>query len=517
MNSIIKEAAASFAFLLVCILEVHAGVHITNEAQIGAGSITGPGEKQSVVTDKGIFSNLLNLNYYRESEKLNYYFNFSGRATNDKSIDYRPFSVARIQGRLSLPRHNFTLGDFMESFSRYSLGASLKGISYSTKLTAPLTPDLTLIYGMQAPRWDSIIDPDNSTKALKREAYGFKISASPLEAWNFSVHYVNSKDKNRIYESVPLYDGGVYGIGWSFDPFAGLSLTGETSFSSVHLKPSSGSLENKNGSANRVSFQGYGDGLRLNLDYERVSSNFFTVLGAASPDRERFRASWVQDYGKNTSVSYSGLWFKDNLNGAKNKTTHSWRPDISINKRLLLGRRFASGDVTLRTDYRRGAVKENNTYLDFGYGDRLGMFDSDTRMGLASFSKRDTLEYIANTSLSWRKSAGLFVFRPTLRLGTRIKDANGNRDLINESSLGLNADAGSAGISTAFQLGLNKYIRERENDSAKLFFNTNFYYRPVFAKNHTLSLRYAVNDFWTDHSGGDFRENSFSAGLNTQF
>ncbi len=86
----------------------------------------------------------------------------------------------------------------MKPLSRYSMGASLKGASYSTEFSGKLSPELVLVVGFHSPRWDSLLSYDPEVKSIRRRSGGLKLSAFPGEAWRFSMHYAASGDLRVI-------------------------------------------------------------------------------------------------------------------------------------------------------------------------------------------------------------------------------------------------------------------------------------------------------------------------------
>ncbi len=83
--------------LVVIPIPILGGLRITNEIQIETSAVTGPGSLSSVETSGGILTNTLGVSFNGENDSLDYYVNISGRATNNRNIDYRDFSFSRIQ------------------------------------------------------------------------------------------------------------------------------------------------------------------------------------------------------------------------------------------------------------------------------------------------------------------------------------------------------------------------------------------------------------------------------------
>lgn len=68
------------------------------------------------------------------------------------------------------------------------------------------------------------------------------------------------------------------------------------------------------------------------LEYERVSTKFFTLVGSATPDREKVKGTWRYKATKNVTTNLGFLWFHDNLDGTKTQdTTNYYKPRSRYN------------------------------------------------------------------------------------------------------------------------------------------------------------------------------------------
>ena len=458
-----------------------------------------------------------------DSEKNSYWLNLGGRGTDDRTVDLRPLSLTNLQLKMGSGPVRWTLGDTFEYFSQYTLSSSLKGISYTFHDESDRLPAVTLIYGVGYPRWDSFYGP-SPVKSVRRQAYGVRASRQLGDAWTFGLQLLQVDDSKRINPADPLYEGPVYGFDWQFRPFEGLTLAGESAFSNADESPGAGAAEiGRNGSAHRIIFEGEGDNVRLNLEYERVSPGFITLLGSATSDRERVRARWRQRNGRNTTENLGFVWFRDNLSNQKAFSTAHWRPEISFSQRRLFNRVYASGDAAYRYDTSNGGGRRaRNHYLDLGYRDRFGTMDFETRAGLINYRTtpgvRDSNEYTVNASIGTRKTLGSVVYRPQLFLGTWLAkdDLTGFEDRVYETSVGLGMDFPETSISASVKLGTHRLLRDGGDDNDRLFANVGVYWRPPAswgASDQTLFFRLAFNDYDNTDNSRDFTETAWSVGI----
>lgn len=526
-----KTAAA--VFLLAALAVVPAvgqefTQRLTNEVEININDVSGAGAAQSSLNEGFNISNNIQLNQGQDSGARPYFLNLGGRGTDDRTVDLKPLSLTNLQLRMGNGSNQWTIGDTFEYFSQYTLSSSLKGVAYSINKDAITQPSFTLVYGVGYPRWDSIYG-SGPVRSVRRQAYGVRSARQISDAWTVGAQILQLHDSKRINDGDPLYKGPVYGIDWQYKPFEGLSLTGESAFSSTDENTGlPGGSSSHNGSAHRIVFDGQGDNLRLLLEYERVSPGFVSVLGSATSDRERIRARWRQKNGRDTTMNIGMLWFRDNLSNQKANTTNNYRPEISFSQRRLFNRVYGSGDITFRYDHSTGGGrKTDNRYLDLTYRDRFGEMDFDTRAGLINYKtnqgQRDSTEYTLNATFGTRKTIGSVIYRPQLYLGTWLAkdDLTNLEDRIYETSVGLGMDFPDSNISTNFKLGKHRLLKDGGDDNDRVFGNLSVFWRLPEAgggiSQQMLFFRYGVNQYTNTDTTRDFTEHTASLGVNFEY
>ncbi len=496
---------------------------VSNELELNYNNVSGAGAAQSTLTEKFNLIENIQLNQGVDSEKRSYWLNMGGRGTDDRTVDLRPLSLTNLQLKMGSGAGRWTLGDTFEYFSQYTLSSSLKGLAYSFDNGSDRVPAFTLIYGVGYPRWDSFYGP-SQVKSIRRQAYGVRAAQRLGDAWTVGLQLLQVDDSKRVNPTDPLYEGPVYGFDWQYKPFEGLMIAGESAFSNADESPGAGTAAiSRNGSAHRLIFDGQGDNIRLNLEYERVTPGFVTLLGSATSDRERVRARWRQRNGRNTTMNLGFIWFRDNLSDQKAFSTAHWRPEISFAQRRLFNRVYASGDVAYRYDKSNGGGrKAKNHYIDLGYRDRFGTMDFETRAGLIDYATdpgvRDSNEYTLNATIGTRKTMGSVIYRPQLFLGTWLAkdDLTGFEDRVYETSVGLGMDFPESNISASVKLGSHRLLRDGGDDNDRLFANLGVYWRPPASlglSDQTVFFRFGINDYDNTDDSRDFTETTWAVGI----
>lgn len=511
--------------LCLCVLPRTAAaaheVHFYNDFSVTLNDVSGSGDDQSSLTQGSNALEVLTINGKGDFGDFDYRYSLGGKATDDPRNDVQKYSLTRLQGRVSNQIHTLTLGDTFQSFSQYSLSSAVKGASYRYANKQNMAPDVTLLYGLAYPRWDNFW----GLEAVQRDVLGARVQQQVNDKFWIAGSYVKTNDDERV-AGASLYDTDIFSIDWEYLPIPGLTITGESAFSDSEESVSDTAAKiDRNGSAHHLEAIGDGGPSRVVLDYERVSPDFLTLLGSATPDREKAKATWRYKYSKTLTMNFGMLWYRDNLNGDLTERTDHYRPEIGLSVKRFLSRRYAVADVTYKYDKASGATDSNDHFLNFGYRDRFGLWDSDTNFGIIFYdtdNSRDSDEFTYNTTLSTRQTVGKFVLKPSLRLGgwTLEDDLNDANDQIWEYSVGLGVDIPSIKVTSNFRIGQNKLIKDDGDDVSKVLVSLSAYYRPDFLSAFDyaqLYLRAYMNDFSYSTNARDFRENSATAGIIVRF
>lgn len=511
--------------LLTCLLFVPPvfadNLSIWNDTSIIFTDLSGPGQSSSSLTEGHRFYSVLDLKSRGKLGSYEYSLGLGFKATNDERRDKEKFSLTNLRGRLSNKIHTLNMGDTYESFSKYALNTAIKGVSYHYQNHENRAPEITLLGGIAYSRWDNFWGTD----ATERKLIGARVRQDLNPDLWVAASVVTIKDTDRNFGS-SLYDGNTLTFDLEYQPLPGLTLVTEGSFSSIDEDQLTSGTVKHNGQAYRIEAIGDQDPSRVVLEYERVDPDYLTVVGSATADREKAKVHWRYKYSQRLTIISAFLWYRDNLDGQLAVRTQHYKPEIKVSLRRMFHRRYARGSVSYKFDRSYSAnASTKNHYISASYRDRFGIFNSTTNLGFTFYeteTQRENNEFIANTSLNTRITKGIFIWKPSLNLGTwrSVNELVDETDYTYEYSLGLGCDIPSKKITSQLKVGQHKLHKKSADNSEKLFASLNIYYRPrLFAKlkNSTLYLRGLVNDYTYTTSSRDFREDRLIAGFNLRF
>ena len=508
-------------------------LHANNELDLTYNMIGGQGASQSSLQKGWVYSDALNLSGNGAFKGYEYRMNLGVRYTNDQQLDVKKVLLTNLQGRISDGNNTLNVGDTFESFSQYSLNSALKGASYKYYDSQKESPELTLVYGLAYPRWDNFYG-DSEVKALKRTAAGARLkqTLSPDFWLGMSALNVTDDAHSRIFDTDPVYENSVYSMDFEYRPAAGLTVRNETAAGFASLTPQKGAAAAKaDGSAQQTELIMEQGKNRVNLEYERVSPYFLTLLGSASTDREKLKGKWKYKYDRDISFNFAMLWFRDDLNRQKAYQSSSYKPEIGVTLAKLFNRQYGTADLDYKYDrvYGGGASTVNHL-INANYRDRFFGLDSDTNAGYSIYKTnakvRDEQELLVNTSLRDRRTMGKFVFKPALYLGvwTDKNELSNSRDKIYEYSVALDPEIPSQKITSTFKAGQKRLLKAGADDLTRTFLNCNIFYKAPFLNKlfanlnqGVLYFKARVNDLSYTTAAKSFTETSLSTGVNVEF
>lgn len=502
-------------------------LHLSNEFSLTSNDITGPGKASSSLTKGVSYLNVLSVSGMGTMKQFDYNFNIGAKSTDDFRNDLKIHSLTNLQARITDKIHTINLGDTFESFSQYSLSTAVKGGSYRYFNQAMKLPEITLVYGLAYPRWDNVWR-DDETKIVERQVFGARIKQSFTEDLWAGLSAVRSNDDRRVRDSDPLYRNQLYSLDMEYRPIPGLTVSGELAFNKTDASEQKGADFNESrGYAVKISAIGDQDPSRVTLEYERVTPDFQTFLGSATPDREKFKARWRYKYSKTVTINTGFLWFRNDLEGkrADGRTDH-YKPDLGVTFKKLFGRTYSTADISYKLNVSENGTSKTDHIINLNYRDKFGFVDSDTNIGYTSYETRGRTrdrrnEFTSNIALNSRHTVGEFIFSPALYLGSwrgrnLLEDQS---DIIYEYSFGMGIDVPKLKINSNVKIGQNKLEKDVGDDSKKIFANLNIFYRPTFLEKLNQGmffLRAYINDFKFTTGSRDFRETSITAGLNIE-
>ncbi len=515
--------------------------HFNNDFGYTFNDVSGPGgDTSSSLTRGWRYLNVFGATANGTYKDIDYNLNLGIKGTDDRRNDPTTWSLTNLQGRATNKIHTLTAGDTFESFSQYALSTSVKGGSYRYFNEQKNSPDITMVYGYAYSRWDNIYG-GLDTRAIAREVYGMRVKQNFTPKFYVGGSFVEGRDisRTRLSATDPIYDSNNYTLDAQYQPIQGLTFRGEYSYSHTNLTPQEGAdTQRTHGAAYKLEAIGDGGPSRVSLEYEKVGYEFFSLLGSATPDREKAKGRWRYKWTKNSDLNMGILWYRDNLGGQKAFTTNSYTPDVGVNIRNLFGRATASTDIVYRFERRYGDAAlapntgdESDHIVTLNYRDRFWEIDWDSNFGYSFYNternQTDRREYIYNLTLNTRQQVREIVLKPVLYVGgTTIRDELVYAtNQIFEYSLGLGIEIPQWKVTTDMKIGQNRLENSAfgTDNSMKTFANWNVFYKPAYlAKLNTmLYLRSYMNDFrysnYAPNVNNNFRETSITMGVSVQY
>lgn len=493
-------------------------LNLNLDAAISDDMLSGAGKDKSFLSEGWKYTTNLNANLSGKKDELNYQFRLGLRSTNDKKVDKVSLSLTNAQGFMQYRDHKLILGDVFEVFSRYSLSSSMKGSNY--RYAGKNNLSLSLIGGKAYSRWESWWKDPDALISIKRNAYGLNVKRDILPDMTFGLSYLQSEDNAVDGWSGTLYDNKVIAATLDYKPIEGLTLQGEAALSATDL--TNAASNSAAGQAFRIEAVGDQDPSRVVLEYERVSPNFESMLGAAVKDRENTGAAWRYKANKNITLSSSMKYYRNSLYNAANRT-NTYKPQIGANIRNLSGRRYSNLDLKLSMDYRdRKGKVVSDWFTSADYRDRFGIYDINTGLGLSSYNanKNDTdkLDTTARFSVSTRKTFGEYSLRPMLSASANYADDDeaAITRKIYEYSVGTVFDMPEYRLNINARMGHN-FMKSPNAEADAFYFNAQLNYSPQVLAGSSCYIKYAVNDYNYQITSNSYDEKEITIGFNMPF
>jgi len=522
-----KKNSALFslvAVLTLFTLDVNAAdtFRVENDFYIQHNDISGPSASSSMLTNGLTYYNLISIYTKGQFEGFDYNINAGLKLTDDERKDIKKLSLFTLAGQIKGDSQVLDLGDFFRSYSKYSLNTSLKGAGYTYTLDNGDTLDVT--YGLAIPRWDSFWS--NEVESTDREVYGVRYNKKVTDKLSVGIDAVKTRDSNGVIANIPLYDTSLITLNSTYRPIPGLKLYGEFSHSQNETDDGTTNEKNK-GNALFLQAIGNKNPSRVQLEYERIDPDFKTVTGSATPDREKAKATWRYKITPKTTMNTGFLWFRDNLEGDKTETTHTYRPNIGFTFKDVMDRQYAVVDINYKLNMIDRTNKTSDDMFDLNYRDRFGIVYSD--IGLAytlydtSNNERSQKEFRFNSTFNTRHTLDDLVLKPSIMLGTWDMndelDINGNNKYY-QAAIGLGVDIPSQKITTNFRVGQNKSTRDVGDDLDKMFGYFDAYWNLGKMDPFSRVMLYAkayINDLQYSTVSNDYQEKSITLGFKLSF
>ncbi len=494
-------------------------VKIDNRTELISYSVSGPGKAASFYEDGGHVlheTDIRATNTFDNGWDSTLNLNF--RVTDNDQFDPETASIEKLSLKVGKDKIQLNFGDYFANFSQYSMNKSIKGLGVQINLQDKENY-VRLAYGTFDSQWEYLYDTPAS-ESMDRFGGGARYQhARDKYRVGLNLGYVKDDDDDTNRTTENAYVNVVPALDWEYrlDSF---KLSGEHAYSDTEMTTIAGTKTETTGNAHRLGVRTRIGTVKLRGKYERVSTDFTTLGGGATPDRQRIYAKADAKLNKRWSLFGVFNHSSNNLDDdATMTTTTNIIGEVGIKRKRAFNRRSMNISLSARrkwTDTDDNSRESTSDRIKFGISDRLGkvlrvngdiekIVNDDTTAGGASSSN-----YFYNLGLSSRHrlKGGKLELRPRFTAGLQEREnltTNGD-----DTTTTLRFDLG-ARWDKFLRFGLNG---ERVNndlsaggeDSTRTKYGAYCEIRPRAYKNVSVRLEASSNDFDFDTNANDYEE-----------
>ncbi len=494
-------------------------IKINNRTDLINYTISGPGKAASFYVDGNHFLHETDIRARNSFDNgWNSVLNFNFRVTDNDQFDPETVSIEKLNLKLDKGRVRLNFGDYFANFSQYSMNKSIKGMGAQINLKDKENY-VRLAYGIFDSQWEYLYKTPDSGEPMDRFGGGGRFQhAGEKYRVGLNLGYVRDDDNDPNRTTENAYINLVPALDWEYRG-EGFKLSGEHACSDTTMTSSTGTESKTSGNAHRLSLTTRIGLVKLRGKYERVSTDFTTLGGGATPDRQRIYTK--ANARLNSRWSLFGVFDHSSNNLADNAaltTTTNITGEVGVKRKRAFNRRSLKISLSARrkwTDTNDNSREATSDRIKISVSDRLAkvlrisgnvekIINDDTTAGGATSSN-----YFYNLSLSSRHRLkdGRLELRPRLVAGLQERDNLTSNGKDTTSTLrfdlaatyrkflrfGLNAervvnDLSAAGDSTRSKLGAYCEIR------------------PDWFNKGSIRLEGARNNFDFDDRTKDYRE-----------
>lgn len=336
-------------------------------------NVSGPGADSSFLTRGLQYQDDLSLNLDSAGDKnARWALALDARFTGDRRVDPKKAAPQRISYDRWSPGRQISAGDFYGSFTQYSLNQNIKGIRWIEQKVAGV--EVTAIGGMVKNRWDELWGK-GQFEALDREVGAARARwAGPL-ASEIGAQVVLTRDRRTAGSAADAYSQELFGFSWSLPSMAALSISGESAWSGAGIDRFAAAGSSKWGGAHKVSARSRIGGWRSAEEYENITTDFITTIGAASPDLRRWATRNQVRIGTGLDALINISGYRNNLNGRGQDTVRTFSPEGGLRWNAAFNRLTLNLEAKIRqrrTLHSGGTAEQRNLSGILSLSDQWG-------------------------------------------------------------------------------------------------------------------------------------------------
>ncbi|MFP4477135.1 MAG: hypothetical protein ACLFOY_16360 [Desulfatibacillaceae bacterium] len=498
-------------------------VRVASRTEVFYYEVDGPGKANSFYeTGSHILQELDIWSKNPVGEKWYSTIDFTGRATDHEQFDTETWSVEMFQWKMEHPRFEFGAGDVFANFSQYSMNKAIKGGYAQVNIEEDRQSYFRIAYGSFDSQWEYLYNHDDN-EPVDRYGGGFRLqgagAAGPFELMGgVNLAHVDDRDDDpqRTFESTHWNTVG--SVDWEAR-LQSLVVAGEHAYSSDTEYRTDGTENDTTGSANKISLRAAAYDTRLNYRWERVSTDFLTLGGGASPDRDRHYMKADHKVTRTFFVFGIGNHTRNNLSDDLANTRRITTGELGLRYRRAFGRNSLTLSVSGRRKWVDNTDDQNERITDrvkFLADDRFfrilrvrGNFEAILEDNLNAPGSPESYFYGIELSSRHRLMDGKLEIRPSLSLERQERDA-----FVNEANDV--ADTYRAELFAVYDRYLraggtveryhNNYDDPAANDALRDKQMLYLEYQPQFYKEGTLRLEGSNTDYIFDDKTQGYNE-----------
>ncbi|KON46506.1 hypothetical protein AL013_12845 [Mariprofundus ferrooxydans] len=484
-------------------------------------TITGPGKAQSFYDPKA--------RIYHESDiqisDLQLGGDWKGsllttlRYTDSPQYDPNYTSIQNLAIHLADPQNNIDAGDVFANLSPYSMMKGIKGVGFQHNFGDDRNY-VRAVYGSFDGQWAYLLLNSRLDEPMDRFGGGVRVQRA-IDNLTVGANLAQVADRARDPKrgTSNVYRQVLPAVDWEYRS-GGMVLSGEHAYSRSKLLPYASLSQSLQGYANRIVFRGIYRTFSLNGNVERVTPNFITLGGGATPDRMRYhaRADWRLDRQWQIFSDYDQ--FYNSLSQQLSTRTHYETAEAGIIRRHLLGRRASALTISGRSRSKRtddGSASARSHRIRLKYKDRA--FDNalnytldyerllnTDKAGIATTRLSNNLYHISVGYRGydigkWRVSGDFDFGRQELQNPTTA-----NFDISDMMLLSLKAkSSGGSELGASYNLGSNR-VTVAGSGSRQNRGMVYFSIAPKILHGGSIRSEYSLNDYRFDNVTRNYRE-----------
>lgn len=244
------------------------------------------------------------------------------RATDDRFVDNRDFSLERLSINLTADYSEINIGDYGAFLSEYSLNNAIKGVHI--RLGDLNEAYFRIIGGIDTTRWEDFWEQRQDDSALRKYVTGFQLGSSFIEhKLKLNINYGTAlNDKAYLVNNSAQQLINVVSLSGLYNMYEWLSMNLEFAKSFVDEDRNRDEIKTTSDSALKLGFDLNNQYYSLSSIYSRVSNDFQNTSGFISSDVETLGFDGILFLPVNTQFTHYLHLDRDNLSKQELTTSH---------------------------------------------------------------------------------------------------------------------------------------------------------------------------------------------------